>query len=137
MENYNNAIKHITENFKSVKEIAKLIGHKNVEQLANELRKHSDLDVKDKNNGFGDADYFVRLRKENINIINKTINGNNNRMDSSGDEIHFSNLPPTNPSNHPMLDAINTIATYLSNNPLSATIIGGIIVAIVLKIAFT
>lgn len=61
MENYNNSIKHITENFKSVKEIAKLIGIKNDEQLANELMKYSDLEVVN-NEGFGDPIYEVRKR---------------------------------------------------------------------------
>lgn len=86
MENYNNAIKHINENFKSVKEIAKLIGIKNDEQLANELMKYSDLEVEDKNDGFGDPNYLVRKRpsekttythnEQNVNINGKVKRSN-------------------------------------------------------------
>jgi hypothetical protein len=86
MENYNNAIKHITENFKSVKEIAKLIGHKNHEQLANELEKYSDLEVIN-NNDFGDPNYLVRIRK-----IEKTTYTHNEQTNNIHGDVKESNL---------------------------------------------
>jgi hypothetical protein len=95
MENYNNAIKHITENFKSVKEIAKLIGYNNHEQLANELMKYSDLEVIN-NDDFGDPNYLVRKRiieKAKYTTNEQTININGKVKDSIFSLGNFTNNP--------------------------------------------